>query len=105
MVEGEIKDLVKKDMNFGGFSYFCILMHLLVCCSDRPCLPVLTLSLNLLLFFLLKKSNVGVPQSDLISHGNSMFDLCLLIYAHFFNNSTRAYNKGLVCMPLMGDCN
>jgi len=54
MVEGEKKDLVKKDMIFDGFSYFCILVHLLVWCSDSPCLPVLTLSLILLLFFLLK---------------------------------------------------
>jgi hypothetical protein len=102
--EGETVDLVKKNMTFGGFLYFCILVHLLVWWSDSPCLPVLTLSLILLLFFVLMKLNGGLPLSVLISHGNSMLDLCLLIYAHFFNN-TRAYNKGLVCIPLMGDCN
>jgi hypothetical protein len=54
MEEGETKDLVKKDMIFGGFSYFCILMHLLVWCSDSPCLPVLTLP-ELAFIFLTEK--------------------------------------------------
>jgi hypothetical protein len=55
MVEWETKDLVKKDMIFGGFSNFCILMHLLVWCFDSRCLPVFNTLPELAFIFLTEK--------------------------------------------------